>query len=393
MKILYISSLVSDNLFDSLIQKELTTGYTGQKYHGLFASGIAANLNPYDVTALSQPPISKLFVKTKEKESNVYYRYVPIIPLPIIKQFIYFFFSLFYTLFWCLKNAKEEKVILCSLMRVYQYPSVWLGSCLFNCKRITIACDIPWMTTIQVSTKKLSTKQRFAIWMGRKLATSFDGYILLTETMNSILNPSSKPYIVVEGFCDKQMENIKNDFDKKNSNRVILYAGGLNIKYGISNLVEAFKLLPFDDVELWLYGTGDFKEVLEQDINRKIKFFGAKSNKEVVAAELQATILINPRPTTDEYTHYSFPSKTLEYMVSGTYTITTRLAGIPAEYFKYCGVIDDFSTKGIYDTLICTLQKPTKALHEEGLKAKEYVLKNKNNIKQTKDVIDFIHGV
>ena len=148
MKILYISSLVSDTLFENLYHKGLTTGFVGQKYHGLFAKGLAASQEECQVTVLSQPQIRKSFFKLKEEEGNIQFRYVPIVSLPIVKQILYFIYTFFFTQYWCFKNIGEKRVVICSLMRVYQYPSIWLVACLFRCKQITIACDVPWMTTV-----------------------------------------------------------------------------------------------------------------------------------------------------------------------------------------------------------------------------------------------------
>lgn len=393
MKILYVSSLVSNALFDDFYKKGLTTGFVGQKYHGLFAKGLSALNQECHVTALSLPPVNKSFFKLKEPEDNIRYRYVPIVAFPGIKQIIYFIYTFLYTLYWCLKNIRSEKIIMSSLMRIYQYPSVWLGACLFRCKQYTIACDVPWMTTIQVTTSKLSLKEQISIWLGKKLCAFFDGYIFLTEAMNEVLNPKNRPYIVIEGFCDHKMANIPNRLEDKEEKRIIIYAGGLNIKYGILNLVEAIKELHDDSIELWLFGSGDLDEILKKETSQYIRFFGPRSNDEVISAEIKATILINPRPTADEYTIYSFPSKTLEYMVSGTYTMTTRLNGIPAEYFNYCGVIEDYSIKGIVAALSATLEMSNYQLHKKGILAKEFVLKNKNNKTQAKRVIDFIHGI
>ena len=287
------------------------------------------------MTVLSQPQIRKSFFKLKEEEGNIQFRYVPIVSLPIVKQILYFIYTFFFTQYWCFKNIGEKRVVICSLMRVYQYPSIWLVACLFRCKQITIACDVPWMTTVQVAISKLSVKQRFSIWLGKIMLGFFDGYVFLTETMNDVINPKKRPYIVVEGFCDQSMVNFSNSLENKDEKRIIIYAGGLNLKYGIHNLVEAVKKLNDNNVELWLYGTGDMNEALQNETSKYIKFWGPKSNQEVVAAELRASILINPRPTEDEYTRYSFPSKTLEYMVSGSYTLTTRLAGICRNCFVF----------------------------------------------------------
>lgn len=389
MKILYLSSLVSDSLFNKFVKKNLTAGYTGQKYHGLFVRGLVENLEDKSVTALSQPPVNKLFLQLKDHENGIKFRYVPIFPFPILKQLFFFIYSFLYTFYWCIRNLGEDKVIVCSLMRIYQFPSVNIASTLFGCKYVTVACDIPWMTTLQVS-KSVSMKEKLSIWLSQKLCKSFDGYILLTETMNTVLNPTNKPSIVVEGFCDIAMQKIKNDFINKNPKNIIIYAGGLCEKYGIKNLVEAVKQIPQDDVELWLYGAGDMVDSLLEEKHTRIKYFGVCPNNEVVDAELKAMILINPRPTTDEYTRYSFPSKTLEYMVSGTYTMTTKLEGIPSEYFNYCGVIDNYDVEGLRNALTLQLNRGRKDLHSAGIRAKEFALSNKNNVSQAKKVVDFI---
>ena len=391
MKVLYITSMVSDKLFDILYSKRLTTGFVGQKYHGLFVKGLSSADDDCEVIALSQPPIGKSFCRFKDVELGIKFRYVPIVSIPLIKQLVYFIYTFIYTLYWCVKNIGEEKVIMSSLMRVYQYPPIWLGSCLFRCKQITIACDVPWMTTVQVTTSKLSVKQRISIWLGKTMCGMFDGYVFLTDTMNDVLNPNKRPFIVVEGFCDQNMANVPNTLENKEGKRIIMYAGGLNHKYGIGNLVEAVKRLEDDSVELWLYGLGDMNSSLRDGSSKNIKFKGPRSNEEVVSAELKASVLINPRPTEDEYTRYSFPSKTLEYMASGTYTMTTRLAGIPSEYFDYCGVIDDYSAEGIAAALRETLKMSASQLHEKGMAAKAFVLENKNNKKQAQRVIVFAH--
>lgn len=390
MELLYVSSLVSDSLFDVLLKRNKTKGYTGQKYHGLFTKGLCKNVGLKHVTILSQPPINNFFIKFNDFDSNGRFRYVPIIPIPIIKQLIYFIYSFCYTLYWCVKNIRRKKVIIVSFMRVYQFPSVWLGACLFKVKKISVVCDVPWMTTVQVTTSKLSFKQKFAIWLGRKLNNCFDGYVFLTESMNKVINQKKKPYIVVEGFCDQRMAEMPNLLENKTDKKVILYAGGLKLKYGIGALIEAVKSIELPNIELWLYGTGDMDKQLEQEEDIRIVYWGAKNNQEVVDAEIKSTILINPRPTTDEYTRYSFPSKTMEYMASGTYTLTTRLAGIPNEYFQYCGTIENYDTKGIADAIKLALCQSPEELHNKGMKAKEFVLEHKNNIIQTQRVIDFL---
>lgn len=387
MEILYLSSLTSDHLFSEFFEKGWTTGYVGQKYHGMFVKGLEANLDNGEITVLSTPPVRHFFIRYGETQGKVRFRYVPLFPVPVLKQVLTFLYSFFYALWWCLKNVAKKKIVVCSLMRIYQFlPVLWISS-LFRCKTVTVVCDIPWMTINQVSEGHVTNKQKAIIKLGRKVSSKFDGYVFLTESMNGVINTNNKPYIVIEGFCDIEMKNVSNSFSEKENKNVVIYAGGVNRKYGIKNLIDA--VVGLDDVELWIYGVGDLSSELEKEHPDNVVLKGPRSNSEVVLAETKAMMLVNPRPTDEEYTNYSFPSKTLEYMSSGTFTLSTRLGGIPEEYFNHLGIIEDYSSSGIRDTIITALAKGREELHKLGMKAKSFVLDNKNNFKQGEKIIYF----
>jgi hypothetical protein len=90
-------------------------------------------------------------------------------------------------------------------------------------------------------------------WLAGKLnrlyVRSFSLYILLTEEMNGLVNPKNRPYIIMEGLCDANIAGGNFPTCKYNS-KVIMYAGGLEEKYGIKMLVDAFKLIDKSEVEL-----------------------------------------------------------------------------------------------------------------------------------------------
>ena len=117
---------------------------------------------------------------------------------------------------------------------------------------------------------------------------------------------------------------------------------------------------------------------------------GVAPNSDIVKAELKATLLVNPRPTNEEYTKYSFPSKNMEYMASGTPVLTTELPGMPEDHKPYVFFIKDETADGIAETLRNVLEKTPEQLHSFGLSAKDFILKEKNNISQAKKVLDFI---
>lgn len=388
LEILYVASIVRNDFFQRLfLESNKKIGNVGQKYHQLFCQGLSQSLNK-KITVISQPPSPKNSFRINEIDNFIKYKYTPIINIPLIKQITVFVFTFAYTLNWIINNRAKNRTIICSATRLYNSIPAFLLGKIFRLKLTLIVCDIPRMTFYQQTTKQLSLKEKCSILLSELFIHSFDLYILMTKEMNNIVNKRNKPSIVVEGFCDYNMKDIPNIFQNKNSKKIVLYAGGLFKKYGIDMLIQAFVSLQIKNTELWLFGEGDIDKKLYPYDN--VIFWGQKINSEVVKAEIEATILVNPRLSNEEYTKYSFPSKTLEYMSTGTFTITTRLAGIPDEYFKYCGIFEHESKEGFARILKQYLSLDTSELHAKGLKAKDFVITNKNNISQSKKVITFI---
>lgn len=53
-----------------------------------------------------------------------------------------------------------------------------------------------------------------------------------------------------------------------------------------------------------------------------------------------ADVLVNPRQNDDEYTKYSFPSKNIEYLMTGNAVMAYMLDGIPEiQIILYCAGI------------------------------------------------------
>ena len=77
-------------------------------------------------------------------------------------------------------------------------------------------------------------------------------------------------------------------------------------------------------------------------------------------------------------------------MVSATPILTTKLPGIPKEYYDYIYLIEDESIEGIAKTLKDILNIDYKDRNEFGKKAQMFVLNNKSNIMQAKKIKEFL---
>ena len=78
-------------------------------------------------------------------------------------------------------------------------------------------------------------------------------------------------------------------------------------------------------------------------------------------------------------------------MASGTPLLTTKLPGMPKEYYDFVYFFEDESENGMLETFKSILAKSPEEIHEFGIKARRFVLKQKNNVKQAKKFVDFLN--
>ena len=126
--------------------------------------------------------------------------------------------------------------------------------------------------------------------------------------------------------------------------------------------------------------------IVLSEIDSRIKYFGNRPNDEILDYEKRAKLLVNPRFSNFEFTKYSFPSKLMEYMVSGTPVLTTKLPGIPEEYHDKMYFIEEESEEGLKESILNCISKSQEELNLFGNNAKYYVLSVKNNIIQIKNL-------
>ena len=112
---------------------------------------------------------------------------------------------------------------------------------------------------------------------------------------------------------------------------------------------------------------------------------------EILKLQRQATVLINPRQNEGEYTKYSFPSKTIEYLASGTPLVAYKLDGIPDEYDEYLYYVENNSVEALKSKLVEVCEQTDEERREFGERASKFVLENKNPQKQAERIIKFIN--
>lgn len=391
MNILFIGKCSTFQTANEILNKTRNNpGFQIIKFINLILEGFRCN--HVNIEAISNVNAACVGKKS-EFENGIHYQYIPSIQVPILCQIAYAVMSFYYTFYWGLKH-KQDGILFCD---IFSSSSTVSGS-VFAAKllRIPICALVTDMITTPLTTSldTQSTYGRLFFAMRKhkqyKSLKQYDLFVFLTKFMAEIYNPNNRPYIIMEGSVDHTLQ-LDSDSYSQHDKKIIMYAGAIEAEYGFNELVQAFMKLSIQNIELHIYGGGKFvSKLLEYQKNdSRIKYMGIVSNEQVVAAEKQATILVNPRLSNQEFAKYSFPSKTSEYMVSGTPLVTTKLPGIPDEYFEHLYLFEEESIEGFAKKMQEILSLPCTELRQKGRDAQEFVLKNKNNIVQTKKIINF----
>lgn len=225
-----------------------------------------------------------------------------------------------------------------------------------------------------------------------KYSKNLDGYVLLAPKMIERLPNRNIPWIQLEGIYVSP-PNKKTQFTRKD--KTILYSGALESKYGIVDLLDAFEMIDDKEYKLYLCGVGTAVETIKERSSKdtRIQYLGQLDHDVVKNLQSQVSLLINPRPSKDDYTMYSFPSKTIEYMASGTPVLMTRLRCLPKEYCQYLYFIEKETPDGIRDKIVSFFDTPKSERNAIGNKASEFILKNKTANVQASRIIDFIDNI
>lgn len=297
---------------------------------------------------------------------------------------------------WKLKRVVKnynnlDAVIIYSTSFPALYAASYLKRRYPNVRILNVITDLPQFMS-SGNSSVYSFLKSVGIGLYNIYSKYIDGYILLAPKMIDRLPCKNIPWIQVEGIFSIT-DLIEGPKDKED--KAILYSGALSAKYGIITLLDALQLIDDEDVKLYLCGSGDavptIRERAEND--KRINYLGVLDHSEVKALQKKVSLLINPRPSGDEYTMYSFPSKTIEYMASATPVLMTRLKCLPDDYCKYLYFIESETPKGIKDKIIEIYNKPTEERRQKGKSASDFILSKKNASAQALRIINFIKNL
>lgn len=256
-----------------------------------------------------------------------------------------------------------------------------------QCKKLKIAVivpDLPQFTYLSDKSFLRRVVLNRDVKTFEKSCSYVDLCVCITKQMKVYLerNTGAK-CIVIEGIADKNRceESIKRISDSTFGEPLnIVYTGTLEKKYGVLDLVKSFTATKQFDCRLIICGGGNTESEIRNfaEKDKRICFYGVVSNEKSKELQNSAAVLINPRQASEEYTAYSFPSKTVEYLETGNIVICYKLPGIPDDYDgKLLYIENGDPVKKIADALRKALSLSEQERLQKGMDNLKFLIDNK----------------
>lgn len=397
MKVIFIGSIYSEEDLNKL--KDLGSGIDNAAH--TFQTALLSGLVKYydEINVITAPNISsypkckKIFFTKKKFESGLSTAlkcvFVGLVNLPLIKLFSKYYRVKKY-LKSLLRSLNEETIIY-----IYGAHSPFLKAVCDvshpKAKTCLIVPDLPEFMSGNRNPFYLFAKKQDKRIIDA-CVKKIDSFVLLSPFMRERLPIDDKPWIQMEGIFQNSssMEVVE-----KEKYKTILYTGNLGKRYGIKLLLDAFSLIKSDDYRLWIRGNGETLDEVKERAKKdsRIIYFDQMSKADLLKLQKKATLLVNPVSPKQEFTRFFFPSKTMEYLASGTPTVMPPLQCIPNEYHKYLFFFEDETPEGMRDKMIEICEKPNEQLVSWGKAASDFILKEKNAAAQAQKIVNLMNNL
>lgn len=339
---------------------------------------------PYDSQIWNKAAKERLF-------SGVVSHRISYCNLPVIKQ-VSQILGMYQTAKKIIRESDADTLLCFNLFPQVGIPMRLLKRKFKGLNTVCLLADLP----IDDNTKRkglaklLRTQMETSTW---KSMDSCDKYVVLNKNVIKQYLPN-KQYIVVDGGVSEGDIQKYSDKAKKGGEKNILFCGALTEYNGVLNLIKAMELLEGLDIYLDIYGSGylEHEVKIAAEKNKSIRYHGRVSNEVVMQKQREAWLLINPRVIDDPIAKVTFPSKTFEYLLSGTPILATKLDAYGEEYNDKMIFADSDTPEKLATSIRNIFNTSSIELEKRGACAKNFVITEKSWKYQTKRIFDFINN-
>jgi len=312
MKIIYFTTAMLPEDFDRLASKTKNApNPSNQNFHHKLIKSLALY---NDIEVIVNRPITYRFDKFKsfpyetKHEGNIHFHYIKFLNGRFAKPFSF---------------ASNAKRIARKILRKNSDVLIIVDSLNYSLVRVAQSLGafhkVPIVGVITDNPNNLSSVNKKYVKRINNTLPYYDMYLTLTEELNKMANPFGNPHYTFSGLVEDTKIS-----SYENNGKSLFFAGSIYERYGIANLLSAFRNLP-GNYNLLIAGQGpDVPLVIKASkSDPRVVYLGLLTPRELAKYSHTAILNINPRPFDSDLDLLSIPSKVLEYAESGTPTLST----------------------------------------------------------------------
>lgn len=397
-RILILGFNIPNKKINNLISHDVNSSIQTHKFGWSLVNSL--KLNEQEIVLLSASPASTwplnktIFFKYSIFVENEIKGYeMPFINILIFKHLTRLFSS-FILFFKIYHQKKINKIIIHGI----HSPFLLIGfvAKYFSIKTIVVVTDPPSVTQSSDSFFVIFLKKIDLAFIKFIFKYAVSGVITLSDNLPILLN-FEKPFLTLPGFIDSKLTKLSNIrtqtlFENK---YIITYAGTLNFEYGLKILIDAFVLIDNPILQLYIFGKGNLeKYIIDKSLkDPRIKFFGYLPNDLVFSQICNSNLLVNPRPLNDYVSINSFPSKILEYMLSGVPFITTKIPTIPNTFDNFLNYFESDDLNSVRYGLNNIINQNQNELKRKATLGKDFIENNYNEKKIGEIILNYLNKI
>ena len=230
--------------------------------------------------------------------------------------------------------------------------------------------------------------------LGLFFAKKSSGLLVLNDSFiknDLIKTPYFKTKVGVNHRENVNNFNKDTSFSLKSKKTIFVFAGTINSENGAGLLVEVLNKNKRFNLEIHFYGDGEDVLTIQdlEKVDSRVKYFGRISDDVLQKKLIEADYLINLRDPFGISVNYSFPSKLIKFMATGTPVISNNFPGLDDCYINHIHLISEYNVQAISEKIGYLLMKNLD--RSIGAAAKEIVNKENDWNKISEELIGFMN--
>lgn len=386
MKLLYIGNVLSQEIVDKF---ELSIA--GKKYELSLLKSLndvlQSNLKIISLTRVIGSNIKYKDVLFKNKKYNVLFRS----RFPIISDLVRSINLLYEITYWYTSNIKYKKSVVL-LNSPFGVSFILVIFKLFlRLKIFSLTIDNPFISDNNFQ-GVLGKYAKIKFKLGHRLLHFFTGIAVLNKNVVDVLNLKI-PYLISKiGYDSKEIIHFTH-YHKKLDKFTIVFVGTLMKFKGTDKLITAVSKMDAEAFELILCGNGPLKEEVEKYSKafKSINYRGRVSDALKKNIFSKADLLINITQVEKVNEDFGFPSKLIDYVLTGKPVLTNRFPALPLEFYNFVHVIENTDADGIRAAIENVSKKSEEELQLGCKTGYRFITENYSYTKIADELLAFIN--